>query len=165
MEIFVFVARVSSPTGMSSGPSSIQSRSDLPLWPSSRIIRTVTVATRAVAVTLPSRLAGAVSRAALADALTGLAGTGLAFCALTPLAGLTTLASLAIHAVPTVVHVGRVGSELCQGCLQFRHMNGLYFELAGIPKSSRICKRSFIDGSVLGHGSSPIASARTAGWP
>ena len=153
------------PIGCPSGPFSTQSHSDLPLWPSSRIIRTVTVATRAVAVTLPSRLAGAVSRAALADALTGLAGTGLAFCALAPLAGLTALASLAIHAVPTVVHVDRVGIELFQGRLQFCHMDGLYFEFAGIPKRSRICKRSFIDGSVLGHGSSPIASAHTAGWP
>lgn len=153
------------PIGCPSGPFSTQSRSGLPLWPSSRIIRTVTVAATAVAVTLPSCLAGAVSRAALADALTGLAGTGLAFCALAPLAGLTPLASLAIHAVPAVVHVDRVGIELFQGRLQFRHMNGLYFELAGIPKSSRICKSSFIDGSVLGHGSSPIASARTAEWP
>lgn len=153
------------PTGCPSGPSYIQSRSDLPLWPSSRIIRTVTVAATAVAVTLPSCLAGAVSRTALADALTGLAGTGLAFCALASLAGLAALASLAIHAVPTIIHVNRVGIKLFQGRLQFRHMEGLYLEFTGIPKGCCVSKIRLIDGSVLGHGSSPIASAHTAGWP
>ncbi len=136
MEIFVFVARVSRPDWMSvrSFFHTISFCLAI-LWPSSRIIRTVTVATSAVAVTLPSRLAGAVSRAALADALTGLAGTGLAFCALASLAGLTLLAGLAKSAVPTVVHVGPVGIQLFQGLLEFRHMDGLHLQLTGIFES------------------------------
>ena len=84
---------------------------------------------------MPSRLAGAVSRAALADALAGLAGTGLAFLALASLAGLALLAGLAKSAVPTVVHVGPVGIQLFQGLLEFRHMDGLHLQLTGIFES------------------------------
>ena len=76
-----------------------------------------------------------VSRAALADALAGLAGTGLAFLALASLAGLALLAGLAKSAVPAVVHVGPVGSELFQGRLEFRHMDGLHLQFAGICES------------------------------
>lgn len=131
------------------------------------VVRTIAVAASAavaVTVALAPGLTGTVSLAALGDALAGLAGGGLAAAALAFLAGLASLASLAVHAVPAVVHISRVGIELFQGRLQFRHMDGFHLQFAGAGHSSRICKGGFIDGTVLCHDLSPKSSARTAGW-